>query len=164
MAQIQKITPFLWFATQAEEAANFYISIFGDGKILTVSHYDENASKASGMPAGSVMVVEFELFGQQFQAINGGPVFKFNESISFLVSCDNQEEVNKYWNSLSASPESEQCGWLKDKFGLSWQIVPKQLGEMLSDPNTKKSTAVMQAMLSMKKIDVSVLQEAYEKA
>src|SRR6266480_507631 len=134
MAKVtQKITPFLWFDKEAEKAAKFYISVFGDGKILSTSHYDENASNVAGMPVGSVMVVEFELFGQKFQAINAGPVFKFTEAISFLVTCENQEEVDKYWKVLSAVPESEQCGWLKDKFGLSWQIVPKQLGEIMNN-------------------------------
>ncbi len=164
MANIQKITPFLWFDNNAEEAMNFYIDTFGNGKILSVTRYDEAGSKVSGMPEGSVMVGEFELFGQYFSALNGGPVFKFNESISFAVNCETQEEVDRYWEKLSANPKAEQCGWLKDKFGLSWQIVPKQLGELLNDPNPQKSQAVMQAMLQMKKIDIAKLQEAYDKA
>lgn len=164
MANIQKITPFLWFDKEAEEAVSFYISVFGDGKILSTSRYDENSSKASGMPVGTAMVVEFELFGQKFSAINGGPVFTFTEAISFMVSCDNQEEVDKYWTVLSAHPESEQCGWLKDKFGLSWQIVPKQLGELMSDPDAKKASATTQAMLQMKKIDIAKLQAAHDNA
>lgn len=162
--QTQKITPFLWFDNNAEEAMNFYISVFGNGKILNVSRYDEAGAKASGMPEGTVMVGEFELFGQRFSALNGGPVFKFTEAISFAVNCETQEEVDRLWEKLSADPTAEQCGWLKDKFGLSWQIIPKQLGELMSDPNPKKSQAVMQAMLQMKKIDIAGLQEAYDKA
>lgn len=156
---MQKITPFLWFDTQAEEAAKYYTSIFPHSKIGNVSRYDEAGAKASGQPAGSAMVVAFELNGQEFSAINGGPIFKFNESISFVVNCENQEEVDKYWEKLSAIPESEQCGWCKDKYGLSWQIVPKQLGELMSKDTSGR---VMQAMLQMKKIDVKKLQEAFE--
>lgn len=167
----QKITPFLWFDTQAEEAANFYVSVFSglpgrdlasggpNSKILTSSRYDEAGAKVSGRPVGSVMVISFELNGQEFNALNGGPLFKFSEAISFAVNCENQEEVDHLWESLSADPTSEQCGWCKDKFGLSWQIVPKQLGEMISKDTSGK---VMQAMLQMKKIDISKLQEAFE--
>lgn len=162
--QTQKITPFLWFDNNAEEAMNFYISVFGNGKVLTVSRYDEAGAKVSGMPKGTVMVGEFELFGQRFSALNGGPIFKFTEAISFAVFCETQEEVDTLWEKLSADPKAEQCGWLKDKFGLSWQIIPKQLGELMSDPNPKKSQAVMQAMLQMKKIDIAGLQEAYNNA
>ncbi len=164
MAQTQKITPYLWFDNNAEEAVSFYISVFGDGKVLHTSRFDEAGSKVSGMPVGTVMVIEFELFGQKFAALNGGPVFQFNEAISFLVNCDTQEEIDKYWEVLSSDPKDEQCGWLKDKFGLSWQIVPKQLSELMSDQNAKKSGAVMQAMLQMKKIDIGQLQKAYERA
>lgn len=154
-----KITPFLWFDSQAEEAAKFYTSVFPNSKIINVSRYDEAGSKASGVPVGTAMVVAFALGDQEFSALNGGPIFKFSEAISFVVNCSNQEEVDMYWGKLSAVPESEQCGWLKDKFGLSWQIVPKQLGELLGKD---KSGKVMQAMLKMKKIDVKTLQEAYE--
>ena len=155
----QKITPFLWFDSQAEEAAKFYTSIFPNSKITTVARYDEAGAKASGKPVGSAMVVAFTLNGQEFSALNGGPMFKFNESISFVVNCETQEEVDHYWEKLSAVPESEQCGWLKDKFGVSWQIIPKQLGELLGKD---KSGKVMQAMLKMKKIDIKLLQAAYE--
>ena len=158
----QKITPFLWFDDQAEEAAKFYTSIFPNSKILNTSYYDEAGAKASGQPVGTAMVVTFELNRQAFAAINGGPVFKFSEAISFVVDCESQEEVDKYWSALSAVPESEQCGWCKDKFGLSWQIVPKQLGELLSDPDPEKSGRVMKAMLRMKKLDVKKLQEAHD--
>jgi predicted 3-demethylubiquinone-9 3-methyltransferase (glyoxalase superfamily) len=159
---MQKITPFLWFDNQAEEAANFYTSIFPNSKIVTVTRYDEAGAKASGMPVGSAMTVAFELDGEPFTALNGGPIFKFTEAISFVVNCETQEEVDTLWGKLSAVPESEQCGWLKDKYGLSWQIVPKQLGEMLSDADPEKAGRVMQAMLQMKKIDVNALKQAYE--
>ncbi|SRR5258708_394731 len=157
-----KITPFLWFEAQAEEAANFYVSIFPHSKVKTVARYDSAGANASGRPEGSAMTVEFELDGQTFNALNGGPMFKFSEAISFVVNTDSQEEVDHYWNALSAVPSSEQCGWLKDKFGLSWQIVPKQLGEMLSDKDSAKSGRVMQAMLQMKKIYIATLKKAYE--
>jgi len=159
---MQKITPFLWFDNKAEEAANFYVSVFPNSKVTNIARYDEASSKASGRPAGSVMTVAFELNGQEFNALNGGPIFKFTEAISFVVNCESQEEVDKLWDKLSAVPESEQCGWLKDKYGLSWQIVPKQLGEMLSDPDPEKSGRVMQAMLPMKKLDIPTLQKAYD--
>jgi predicted 3-demethylubiquinone-9 3-methyltransferase (glyoxalase superfamily) len=161
---MQKITPFLWFDNQAEAAANFYTSIFKNSKIVSTSRYDEAGAKASGRPVGSVLTVAFILEGQEFTALNGGPVFKFSEAISFAVNCENQKEVDYYWEKLSASPESEQCGWLKDKFGLSWQIVPKQLGQLLGDPDKSKASRVMEAMLQMKKIDIQKLQEAYETA
>lgn len=159
---MQKITPFLWFDSQAEEAAKFYTSLFKNSKILTVARYDEAGAQASGRPAGSAMTVAFELEGQEFTALNGGPIFKFTEAISFVVNCETQEEVDVLWEKLSAVPESEQCGWLKDKYGLSWQIVPKQLGEMLGDKDAQKAGRVMQAMLQMKKIDIKKLQEAYD--
>lgn len=157
-----KINPFLWFDNQAEEAAKFYISIFPNSKITNVAHYDEAGAKAAGRPVGSAMTVAFELDGQEFTALNGGPIFKFTEAVSFVVHCDNQEEVDHYWQNLSAVPESEQCGWLKDKYGLSWQIVPKQLGEMLSDPDPKRGERVMQAMLKMRKIEIAGLKQAYD--
>ncbi len=159
---MQKITPFLWFDSQAEEAVNFYVSIFKNSKVLSVARYDEAGAKASGRPAGSAMTVAFELEGQEFTALNGGPVFKFTEAISFVVNCETQEEVDHYWEKLSAVPESEQCGWCKDTYGLSWQIVPKALGELLGDKDPAKSGRVMQAMLQMKKIDVVKLHAAYE--
>lgn len=160
----QKITPFLWFNDQVEEAVNYYISVFGNGSILSTTRYDAAGAKVSGMPEGTIMVEEFELFGQKFSALNGGPVFKFTEAISFVVTCETQEEVDKYWEKLSSDPKSEQCGWCKDKFGLSWQIVPKQLNELLSNPDKKKAGAVMQAMLQMKKMDIAQLEEAYKSA
>ncbi len=153
---MQKITPFLWFNTQAEEAANFYVSVFENSKITMVSRYDDASAAASGMPKGSAMVVAFQLDGQQFSAINGGPVFQFTEAISFVIDCADQEEVDYYWEKLSSGGSEGQCGWLKDKFGLSWQVVPKQLGELLSKGNPN----VMQAMLKMKKIDIKGLEDA----
>lgn len=156
---MQKISPFLWFDDKAEEAANFYVSVFPNSKIGSVARYDEAGAKASGRPVGSAMTVAFTLNGQDFAALNGGPIFKFTEAVSFVVNCESQEEVDAIWNKLSAVPESEQCGWLKDKYGLSWQIVPKQLGELMSKD---KSGRVMQAMLQMKKLDVAGLQKAYD--
>lgn len=158
---MQKITPFLWFDNQAEEAANFYVSIFRNSKIGSISRYDEAGAKVSGRKEGSVMVIEFELEGQKFTALNGGPVFKFTPAISFLVNCETQEEIDKLWNKLSAVKEEEQCGWLKDKYGVSWQIVPTILGKLLSDKDSEKSKRVMQAMLQMKKIDIAKLKQAY---
>ena len=154
----------MWFDSQAEEAVNLYVSLFPNAKILSTVRYDEAGAKASGRPAGSVMTMSFELNGQEFNALNGGPIFKFTEAVSFAVNCETQEEVDHLWNSLSAHPESEQCGWLKDRFGLSWQIVPTQLGKLLGDSDPAKSGRVMQAMLKMKKIDIKTLQDAYNNA
>src|SRR6058998_242044 len=159
---MQKIAPFLWFDNQAEDAVNFYVSIFKNSKIGSVTRYAEEAAKASGRPKGSVMTVAFELNGQEFVALNGGPIFKFTEAISFVVNCETQAEVDEYWEKLSAGGQEVQCGWLKDKYGLSWQIVPTILGEMLSDPDPKKAERVMKAMLQMKKIDIKGLKQAYE--
>ncbi len=153
---MQGITPFLWFDTQAEEAATFYVSIFRTSKIETVSRYGE----AGPGPKGSVMVVKFRLNGQEFTALNGGPQFKFTPAISFLVNCDTQEEVDELWEKLSAGGRKDRCGWLQDKFGVSWQIVPTALGRLMSDP--AKSKRVMQAMLQMDKIDIRRLEEAGE--
>ena len=155
---MQKITPFLWFDGQAEEAANFYVSIFKNSKIVTIARYGE----AGPGPKGSAMTVVFRLGGQEFIALNGGPHFKFTEAISFSVDCKTQEEVDEFWRRLSEGGNEGQCGWLKDKYGLSWQINPAILGEMLSDPRPEKSTRVMQAMLQMKKIDIKRLKQAYE--
>jgi predicted 3-demethylubiquinone-9 3-methyltransferase (glyoxalase superfamily) len=155
---VQKITPFLWFDQQAEEAARFYASIFPSSKIVKVVRY----GAAGPGPAGSVMTVEFQLDGQSFVALNGGPVFKFTEAISFVVSCRTQDEVDHYWTKLSAGGGEVQCGWLKDRFGLSWQIVPTVLPELLSDPDPERSQRVMKAMLTMKKLDIRALQQAYE--
>jgi predicted 3-demethylubiquinone-9 3-methyltransferase (glyoxalase superfamily) len=153
---MQKISPFLWFDHQAEEAANFYVSIFKDSKILKVSRYPEG----SPGPAGSVMVVNFQIEGQNFMALNAGPLFQFTEAISFLISCETQEEVDYYWHKLLAGGQESQCGWLKDKFGLSWQVTPTILGELLADKDHKKAQRVMQAMLPMKKIDIAALKRA----
>jgi len=157
---MQKITPFLWFDNQAEEAAEFYTSLFPNSKILSVARYDKAGAEASGRPEGSAMTVAFQLDGQDFTALNGGPVFKFTEAVSFAVSCDTQEEVDKYWEALSAHREAEQCGWLKDKYGLSWQIILKQLGELLGDKDPERVGRAMQAMLSMKKIDIQKMKDA----
>jgi len=158
---MQKITPFLWFNDNAEEAVKFYTSVFKDSKTGKMARYDEAGAAASGRPAGSVMTAEFQIEGQNFVAINGGLHFKFSEAVSFVVNCKNQEEVDYYWEKLSADPKSEMCGWLKDKFGLSWQIVPAVVNEYLSDKDAKKSQRVMQAMLQMKKIDIETLKKAY---
>ena len=159
---MQRITPFLWFDDNAEEAARFYVGIFKNSKIGNVTPYEAEAAARTGRPAGSVMVVGFEHDGQEFTALNGGPQFKFTEAISFVVNCQTQEEVDEYWEKLSAGGQEVQCGWLKDKYGLSWQIVPTILGEMLSDPDPKKAERVMKAMLQMKKIDIKGLEQAYE--
>jgi predicted 3-demethylubiquinone-9 3-methyltransferase (glyoxalase superfamily) len=155
---IQKITPFLWFDHQAEEAANFYVSIFPNSRIVKVARYGEG----SPGPPGSVMTVEFQLEGQSFVALNGGPHFKFTEAISFVVNCQTQDEVDTYWEKLSAGGSDFQCGWLKDKFGLSWQVVPTALSELLSDPDPEKSRRVMKALLTMKKLDVRALKQAFD--
>jgi predicted 3-demethylubiquinone-9 3-methyltransferase (glyoxalase superfamily) len=153
-----KITPFLWFDDKAEEAAKFYTSVFKNSKIRSIARYPEG----SPGPAGSVMTVDFELDGQRFTALNAGPLFKFTEAISFVVRCETQREVDEYWSKLSAGGEESQCGWLKDKFGLSWQITPNVLIEMLRDKDAEKSKRVMHAMLQMKKIDIGALKRAYE--
>ena len=155
---MQKITPFLWFDDKAEEAATSYTSVFKNSKIGKIARYDEAGEKASGRPAGSVMTVEFQLEGQEFVALNGGPMFKFTEAISFVVNCETQEELDYYWEKLSG--KEVQCGWLKDKFGLSWQIVPTILGELLSDKDAAKAQRVMQAMLKMVKLDIKKLKQA----
>jgi predicted 3-demethylubiquinone-9 3-methyltransferase (glyoxalase superfamily) len=160
---MQKITPFLWFDDQAEEAVNFYVAIFKDSRIRSIARYEEEAAKASGRPKGSVMTVAFELNGQEFIALNGGPLFKFTEAISFVVNCETQEEVDHFWKRLTAGGQEVQCGWLKDRFGVSWQIVPTVLGEMLQDKEPEKSRRVMAAMLKMKKINIEALKKAYSK-
>ena len=158
-----KISPCLWFDHQAEDAARFYTSIFKDSKIVAISHYPEAGQEIHGKAPGSVMLVAFELNGRSFTALNGGPFFKFNEAVSFQVECATQEEVDYYWERLSEAgdPQAQQCGWLKDKFGLSWQIVPKVLPELLADPDTTKSQRAFQAMLQMKKLDIEGLQRAF---
>lgn len=156
---MQKITPFLWFDNNAEEAMNLYVSIFKDSKIGTITRY----GSAGPGPAGTVMTATFHLFGQEFVALNGGPIFPFTEAVSFVVNCETQQEVDEYWNKLTADGGKEQpCGWVKDKFGLSWQIVPVILTTMITDKDTVKAQRAMQAMLRMKKIDIKQLQEAFD--
>ncbi len=155
---IQKITPFLWFDHQAEEAVNFYTSTFPNSKVGRVVR----CGKAGPGPPGSVLTVEFQLEGQTFVALNGGPHYQFTEAISFVVHCQTQQEVDSYWEKLSAGGTEVQCGWLKDRFGLSWQIVPTLLSELLSDPDPEKSQRVMKALLTMKKLDIRALQQAYD--
>ena len=160
MPSLQRITPFLWFDTQAEEAARFYTSVFKNSKMGGASRYSDEGSQAAGRPKGSVMTVDFELDGQPFVAINGGPHFKFTEAVSFVVSCETQEEIDHYWNKLSegGDPKSQQCGWLKDKFGLSWQVVPSIIGKIMNDP--EKSPRVMKVVLQMKKLDLAAIMQA----
>ena len=158
-----RIAPCLWFDDQAEEAAAFYTSIFKNSKIVDVSRYGEAGREVHGKPAGTVLTVAFELDGQAFTALNGGPVFTFNEAISFQVNCETQDEVDDYWEKLSkgGDEQAQQCGWLKDKYGVSWQIVPRVLIEMIKDPDSAKAGRVMEAMLRMKKIDIAELKRAY---
>ena len=162
MQVIQKITPCLWFDDQAEEAVKFYTVIFRNSKIVNIARYGEAGREIHRKPAGSVMTVAFELDGQPFTALNGGPVFKFNEAISFQINCETQEEVDYYWEKLSEGGDEkvQQRGWLKDKYGVSWQVVPKVLPEMLSNPDSEKSQRAMKAMLQMKKIDIAELERA----
>jgi predicted 3-demethylubiquinone-9 3-methyltransferase (glyoxalase superfamily) len=157
---MQKITPFLWFDDAAEEAVKLYTSIFKNSKIGTIARYSEEAANASGRPKGSVMTITFELDGQEFMALNGGPHFKFTEAVSFVVNCETQAEVDEFWEKLSAGGQPGPCGWLKDKYGVSWQIVPTALGKLLSDPDPQKSKRVMAAMLQMTKIDIERLEQA----
>jgi len=159
-----KITPFLWYDNQAEEAAKFYVSIFRNSKITSVSRYGDEAAKVSGRPAGSVMTVAFTLDGQDFTALNGGPLFKFTEAISFVAHCKTQEEVDHLWDKLSQGGQKSQCGWLKDKYGVSWQIVPDVLMELMQDRNPAKSKKVMEAMLQMSKIEIKALKQAHASA
>jgi predicted 3-demethylubiquinone-9 3-methyltransferase (glyoxalase superfamily) len=154
----QKITPFLWFDNNAEEAINFYTSIFKDSKVTNISRYGD----AGPGPKGSLMTATFQLHGQEFIALNGGPMFKFTEAVSFFVKCKTQEEIDDFWERLSAGGQKSKCGWLKDKFGLSWQIVPPILGELLNDQDTEKSKRVMMAMMKMGKIEIQKLKDAYE--
>jgi predicted 3-demethylubiquinone-9 3-methyltransferase (glyoxalase superfamily) len=160
---MQKITPFLWFDDNAEEAANFYVSVFRNSKIGSVARYGEAGAEVSGRPKGTVMTVAFELDGQEFIALNGGPQFQFTEAISFVVNCETQKEIDDLWEKLSDGGEKVECGWLKDRYGVSWQIVPAVLGEMMTDPDPARSQRVMQALLKMKKIDLAELKKAYEK-
>jgi len=157
---MQKITPFLWFDSNAEEAMNLYTSVFKEAKVLSVTRYNG----AGNGPAGKVMTAVFQLFGQTFIALNGGPQFKFNESVSFVVNCTSQEEVDYYWENLSLGGRPSRCGWLKDRFGLSWQIVPTVLGELLQTNNPEKAKSVMAAMMQMNKMDIQKLRDAYDQA
>ena len=156
--RMQKITPFLWFDDKAEEAMNFYVSIFKNSKRGRISRYGE----AGPGPKGTVMVATFQLEGQDFMALNGGPHFKFTEAISLVVNCESQDEVDAFWEKLSEGGSKGQCGWLKDKYGLSWQVVPTALGKLMSDPDPEKSKRVMTAMLKMTKMDIQGLQQAYD--
>jgi predicted 3-demethylubiquinone-9 3-methyltransferase (glyoxalase superfamily) len=161
---IQKITPCLWFDRQAEEAAMFYTSIFSNSRIGRITHYGKEGYEIHKMPEGTVLTVEFELEGQTFTALNGSPAFKFNEAISFQIFCKTQKEVDYYWEKLSeeGDKESQQCGWLKDKYGLSWQIVPEGLNDFISGPDFEKSERAMKALLQMKKIDIDEIKQAYD--
>jgi predicted 3-demethylubiquinone-9 3-methyltransferase (glyoxalase superfamily) len=163
---IQKITPFLWFDNQAEQAANYYVSIFRNSRIGQVTRYGKEGYEIHRMEEGTVMTVDFDIENQKFMALNGGPVFKFNEAISFQVLCDTQEELDYYWVKLSEGGDknAQQCGWLKDKYGVSWQIVPKVLPKMIQDKDQVKSQRVMKAMLQMQKLDIQTLIQAFEKA
>ena len=154
---MQKIRPFLWFDDNAEEAVSFYVSVFDDAEITDVSRYQEG----SPGPAGTVMSMSFRIEGQEFLALNGGPLFTFSEAISFLINCETQDEVDRLWDALSAGGEEQPCGWLRDRFGLSWQIVPRVLGELLGGSDPEGSQRAMQAMLKMKKLDIQTLQDAY---
>ncbi len=159
---MQKITTHLWFDSQAEEAANFYVSLFKNSKIVHTSRYGEAGAKLSGRAPGSTMTVLFQLDGHDFIALNGGPQFKFSEAISLMVPCETQDEIDRLWDKLSAGGQIQMCGWLKDKYGLCWQIVPAGLGKMMESSDPKKAERVMQALLQMKKLDINALQKAYE--
>ena len=163
MQTVQRISPCLWFDNQAEQAAAFYTGIFRNSRIVMVTRYGEAGHEIHRMPAGTVMTVAFELDGQAFTALNGGPVFKFNEAVSFQVNCDTQEEVDYYWQKLSEGGDenAQQCGWLKDRFGVSWQVVPRILTRMLADPDSGKSERVMQAVLQMRKLEIAELERTY---
>lgn len=159
---LQRITPFLWFDSQAEEAARFYTGIFRNSRILAVSRYGEAGHEVHGRAAGSVMTVEFELEGLRFTALNGGPLFTFTQAVSFVVNCETQEEVDYYWEALAADPAGGQCGWVNDKFGLTWQIVPRPLIEMITSPDREKAQRAFTTMLGMKKLDIGAARRAFE--
>jgi predicted 3-demethylubiquinone-9 3-methyltransferase (glyoxalase superfamily) len=163
MQSIQRISPCLWFDDQAEEAVEFYTSIFENSKIVKIARYGEAGYEIHGKPAGTVLTVAFDLDGQAFTALNGGPMFKFNEAISFQINCETQEEVDYYWEKLSegGDKKAQQCGWLKDKYGASWQVVPRVLIEMITDSDSRKSQRAFQAMLQMKKFDIDALKRAF---
>jgi predicted 3-demethylubiquinone-9 3-methyltransferase (glyoxalase superfamily) len=158
----QKISPFLWFDNQAEQAASFYVSVFNNSRIKAVSRYGEAGREVHGREPGSVMVVDFELDGQSFAALNGGPLFQFNESVSFQVNCDSQSEIDHFWSALTEGGRESQCGWLKDRFGLSWQVVPSQLPQIMSGGDAARQDRVMTAVMAMKKFDIAALQRAYD--
>ncbi len=164
MAKTQRITPFLWFADEAEDAARYYTGIFKNSRVVTTTRYTGAGAEAAQRPAGSVMTVAFELDGEPFTALNGGPAFKFNESISFQVNCDTQKEIDYYWEKLSAGgdPKAQQCGWLKDRYGLSWQVVPTSMAEFFNDKKPGGAQRAMAALLRMKKLDIAELKKAYE--
>ena len=161
-ARFQRITPFLWFDHQAEEAVNFYVSVFAHSRIVAVTRYTAESAAASGQPEGSVMTVDFELDGQSFAALNGGPIFRFNEAMSLVVHCQSQDEVDDYWSKLTqgADEKDQQCGWLKDRYGLSWQVVPDEMIRMLADPDPGKVARVTAAIMQMKKLDLDALKRA----
>jgi predicted 3-demethylubiquinone-9 3-methyltransferase (glyoxalase superfamily) len=161
---MHKITPCLWFDDKAEEAMKFYVSIFKHSKVGRIARYGEAGAKASGRPKGLVMTATFEIAGQEFMALNGGPQFKFSEAISFIVNCETQREIDELWEKLSDEREKGVCGWLKDKYGLSWQIVPTVLGEMMQDKDSEKTNRVMQVILQSKKLDITRLKQAYERS
>src|SRR5712664_2598005 len=163
MTIMQRITPFLWFDDKAEEAAKFYVSIFRNSKIGSITRYGEAGAKASGRPKGTVMTVTFQLDGQEFVALNGGPQFKFTEAISLVVNCETQQEIDELWEKLSEGGAKNQSGWLKDKYGLSWQIVPTVMGKLMQDKDAEKANRVMKAMLQMHKIDIKLLEQAYNR-
>ena len=159
-ASKSKITPFLWFNDNAEEAVNFYVTVFDHSEVETVTHYDKASAKASGRPEGTVMTISFELDGQEFIALNGGPEFKFTPAVSFVVNCETQPEIDYFWEKLSEGGKEVACGWLEDKYGVSWQIVPEVLGELMKNKDSKKSGRVMEALMKMKKLDIEALEEA----
>lgn len=158
-----RITPCLWYAGEAEEAARFYVSVFPNSRITRLTHYGEAGKEVHGQVAGTVLTVAFELDGQPFTALNGGPLFKFTEALSLQIECETQDEVDHYWNALSAGgdPSAQQCGWLKDRYGLSWQVTPRVLSEMIADPDRTRADRVMQALLRMHKLDIAALERAY---
>ncbi len=165
-SRLHRITPFLWFNTEAKDAAEFYVSIFPNSRIVTVVPYPNAGQDVHGRPAGSVMTVQFELEGQSFTALNGGPHFTFNEAVSFVIACKDQDEVDYFWGRVTegGDPRAQQCGWLKDRFGLSWQVVPTPLIDMLTDGDTAKSQRAFQAMMQMKKLDIAVARRAFDGA
>ena len=164
MAAIQKMAACLWFDTEAEQAAEFYTSIFENSRIMEISRYGKEGHEIHGREPGSVMTVSFELDGQEFTALNGGPIFKFNEAVSFQIFCETQKDADYYWEKLTAggNPDAQQCGWLKDKFGLSWQVIPTKVLELIKDPDSPRAQRATKAMLQMKKLDVDALQRAYD--